>query len=198
MGTKKNIFLGAIISVCLFAGCTSGNTAYLEKEVKIGEETEIDENTDTEISVSSETQEGIYIYVYGAVRVPGIYMVQPGSRVFEVIDLAGGFTEDACEESVNQAEVLTDAQMIRILTEEEYASKAETEEVMDVDDGKVNLNTAALADLMTLPGVGKAKAEAIIAYREAQGGFTSIEEIMNIDGIKEGVFNQIKDSIKVN
>ena len=67
----------------------------------------------------------------------------------------------------------------------------------NVDDGLLDINRASVADFMTLPGIGQSKAEALFQYREAHGRFSSIEEIMNVDGIKEGVFNKIKDSIKV-
>ena len=65
------------------------------------------------------------------------------------------------------------------------------------DDGKININTAEKEELMTLTGVGEAKAQSIIAYREEHGGFQSIEELMQIEGIKEGVFNKIKEDITI-
>ena len=78
----------------------------------------------------------------------------------------------------------------------EITEKADTaQDVQGV--GKVNINTADKTALMTLPGIGQSKAEALFQYREAHGRFSSVEEIMNVDGIKEGVFNKIKDSIKV-
>ena len=74
---------------------------------------------------------------------------------------------------------------------------AQEESESNVDDGLLDINRASVADFMTLPGIGQSKAEALFQYREAHGRFSSIEEIMNVDGIKEGVFNKIKDSIKV-
>ena len=118
------------------------------------------------------------------------------SRVYEAVAMAGGMTEDAGMEAVNQAEFVTDGQMLRIPTMEEVAA-AQEESESNVDDGLLDINRASVADFMTLPGIGQSKAEALFQYREAHGRFSSIEEIMNVDGIKEGVFNKIKDSIKV-
>ena len=69
---------------------------------------------------------------------------------------------------------------------------------MSADEGKVNLNTASKEQLMTLSGIGEAKAASIIAYREEHGGFQKIEELMEVEGIKEGVFNKVRDQIRVN
>ena len=126
----------------------------------------------------------------------GVYELPENSRVYEAVAMAGGMTEDAGMEAVNQAEFVTDGQMLRIPTMEEVAA-AQEESESNVDDGLLDINRASVADFMTLPGIGQSKAEALFQYREAHGRFSSIEEIMNVDGIKEGVFNKIKDSIKV-
>ena len=125
-----------------------------------------------------------------------MYELPENSRVYEAVAMAGGMTEDAGMEAVNQAEFVTDGQMLRIPTMEEVAA-AQEESESNVDDGLLDINRASVADFMTLPGIGQSKAEALFQYREAHGRFSSIEEIMNVDGIKEGVFNKIKDSIKV-
>ncbi len=111
----------------------------------------------------------IYVQVSGAVNNPGVYELPSGSRVFQALELAGGMTEKAEEKSLNQAQTLEDGQMI-------WATKEE---------------------LQTLPGIGEAKALSILAWREEHGGFAQIEDIMKIEGIKEGVFSKIKDSVKV-
>ena len=109
--------------------------------------------------------------------------------------------ENAAYESLNQAEEIHDGQMIVVLTEEEMQNeqvqKDDTQK-SDTADGRVDLNTATKTQLMTLPGIGETKADSIIAYREKNGGFSSIEDIKKIEGIKEGVFSKIKDSIAVN
>lgn len=139
---------------------------------------------------------GVYVHVTGAVVNPGVYQLPQGSRIFEAIALAGGVTEDADVASVNQAQIVSDGQMIYV-----YAIGEEgcgINERQSQEDGRVNLNTASVEQLMTLPGIGQAKAESIISFRETHGEFESVEDIMNIEGIKEGVFSKIEDHIKVN
>ena len=88
--------------------------------------------------------------------------------------------------------------MIKILTEEEaFRQESSIQEPQEQADGRININTAEAADLMTLPGIGESKARSILSYREEKGGFSSTEEIMNITGIKEGVYSKIKDYITV-
>ena len=109
--------------------------------------------------------------------------------------------ENACEDSINQAEEVSDGQMIRILTKEEAKEAPMQKEgaaASEASDGKINLNTADAGALMTLPGIGESKARSILSYREENGGFSSVEEIMNITGIKEGVYSKIKEYITVN
>lgn len=147
-----------------------------------------------------------YVYVCGAVAEPGVYMLPENSRIYEAVAMAGGLADGADWGYVNQAAILTDGQMIKIPTKEETASgsfagnEGQTAGMreQDSDDGRIDLNHASVETLMTLPGIGQAKAESIAAYREKSGGFSSVEELMSVDGIKEGVFNRIKDCIKVN
>ncbi len=139
--------------------------------------------------------EKIYVYVCGAVKQAGVYELPAGSRVYEAIELAGGLMEEAAAAQINQAEILKDEQQIYVPTQAE-AEKQQTLEA-EASDGKINLNTAGQEELMSLPGIGKSKADGIIKYREENGPFQTIEDIMLISGIKEGLFNQIRDKIKV-
>ena len=123
----------------------------------------------------------VFVYVCGEVQASGVYELEQDSRVFEAIAKAGGLTENAAAEAVNQARVVVDGEQIYVPS----------------FDGKININTAEKEELMTLTGVGEAKAQSIIAYREEHGGFQSIEELMQIEGIKEGVFNKIKEDITI-
>lgn len=149
-----------------------------------------------------------FVYICGAVNVPGVYEVEQNARLYEVVEAAGGLREDAAEESVNQARQIEDGEMIRILTQEEAAQAGDEEagegaendvkaETANDSDGRIDLNLATVAELMTLPGIGQAKADSIVRYREKNGAFSSIEEIKQVEGIKEGVYNRIKDNIKV-
>lgn len=101
-------------------------------------------------------------------------------------------------EAVNQARVVVDGEQIYVPSLDEVKGAGVVSEVTErTDDGKININTAEKEELMTLTGVGEAKAQSIIAYREEHGGFQSIEELMQIEGIKEGVFNKIKEDITI-
>ena len=152
----------------------------------------------------------VAVYVCGAVKNAGVYYVSSEAIKETAVRMAGGFDEHADVNYVNLAEPVTAGEQIYIPTEDETAEIAfpqggQTEstagssglsEASQPDD-RVNINTAGKDELMTLPGIGENKAEAIIAYREAQGKFQSTEELMNIRGIKEGVYNKIKNLIIV-
>ena len=142
----------------------------------------------------------VYVYVCGAVNAPGVYELKEGARVFEAIQLAGGLTEAAAADAVNQARIVTDGEQIRVPTVEEAQNQGAGvagEVTEGTENNKININTAGKEELMTLTGIGEAKAESIMDYREKNGSFTSIEELMQIEGIKEGVFNKIKDDITI-
>lgn len=141
--------------------------------------------------VVEEERQTIFVYVCGAVQVEGVYELNTGSRVYEAIEKAGGFREDAVKNEVNQAAVLEDAAKLYIPT------MGEVLDTQTQQDGKVNINRASKEELMTLPGVGESKANSIIRYREEQGAFGCIEDIMQISGIKEGLYEKIKDLIKI-
>lgn len=134
----------------------------------------------------------IYVQICGAVKKEGVYQVSEGTRVFEILEMAGGLTEDADADVVNQAREAIDGERILFPTIQEVENGTfVTEEVPTL----VHINTANKEQLMTLPGVGEAKALSIIAFRETNNGFKTIEEIMQVDGIKESMFNKIKDLI---
>lgn len=148
-------------------------------------------DTQEQSKSSKEANVDIYVYVCGAVEQEGVYKLPAGSRIYEAVEMAGGFREDAAKSEVNQAEVLVDESRVYVPTfAETVAGEAE-------NDGKINLNKATKEELMTLPGVGDSRAENIIQYRNENGGFKNIDEIMLISGIKEGLFEKIKDLIKV-
>ena len=137
----------------------------------------------------------IYVHICGEVAKPGVYQLTEGSRIVDAVTAAGGFTEYAAEEAVNLAEIVTDGMQIVIPDREE--ADAAAKELAEKMAGLVDLNTATKEQLMELPGIGASKAEDIVRYREESGGFHSIEEIMNVPGIKEAGFQKIKDRIGV-
>ena len=192
-----------------------------ESRKKQAESDGSDAGNGTEINSTGETQpEMIYVDVCGAVANPGVFQLAAGSRVFQAIEAAGGYLPEAVQNCVNRAGVLTDGQQLYILTQEEMERQGlDPAEMSGASDGqmngsagtgqntgmtaqvqqdnRININTADEAQLTTLTGIGATRAQAIIAYREENGPFAAIEDIMNVQGIKEGTFAKIKDEIVV-
>ena len=155
---------------------------------------------------SSIDQALIRVFVCGAVIKPSVCTLPEGARVQDAVDAAGGFRADADREWLNLARTLADGEQIRVPTREETSAYADGNAAVSgmaasttpgMKDGKIDLNTADAALLVTLPGIGEAKAAAIIAYREEHGGFSSAEEIMQISGIKQSIYERIRDRITV-
>lgn len=192
-----------------------------ESRKKQAESDGSDAGNGTEINSTGETQpEMIYVDVCGAVANPGVFQLAAGSRVFQAIEAAGGYLPEAVQNCVNRAGVLTDGQQLYILTQEEMERQGlDPAEMAGASDGqmngsagtgqntgiaaqaqqdnRININTADETQLTTLTGIGATRAQAIIAYRQEHGPFAAIEDIMNVQGIKEGTFAKIKDEIVV-
>lgn len=149
----------------------------------------IEENFDS-VDVSTVEMEKIWVYVSGEVIKPGVYEFENKARVFEAIDAAGGFTKDADTTCINLASSMEDGEQIIV-----YSVLASQE--VQKQDGIININTASAAQLQTIPGIGESRALAIVAYREQNGPFKQKEDIMQISGIKAGLYEKIKDKIKV-
>lgn len=152
---------------------------------------------------SQPSQERVAVYICGAVHREGLYYLEPGQRVYDLVELAGGFRKHASRDCENLARVPHDGEQIRIYTRKQWrqrqkkksTSSGTTQRQAQTD--RVNLNQASLEELMTLPGVGQSKAQAILDYRDTNGSFGKIEDIMQISGIKDGIFQKIKDKITV-
>lgn len=178
-----------ILTMCIgLVACQKGERESISLEQA---EAEYATGAMEETTEGTEDTEYIFVYVCGAVNCEGVYELPSGSRVYQAIEVAGGFREDADKSNVNQAEVLKDEERIYVpIIGEEISSVSE-------EAGKVNINKASKEELMTLPGVGESRAESIIKYREDMGAFQNIEDIMQVSGIKEGLFEKIKDLITV-
>ena len=200
---------GKIVAAAAFmtvAGLYYGFVVRREDLVRLGNDGHPIQNVWMESEVSDEVQSApvtesstepikIYVHICGEVNNPGVYELAEGSRIFEAVEAAGGFTEEAAQASLNLAQVISDEEQIVILTQDEAEEKARLEREQAA--GIVNLNTASKEQLMTLPGIGESRAEDILRYRQESGGFQAIEEIMNVPGIKESAYLKIKDSITV-
>lgn len=222
---KKKAAAATLAGVMILTGCARSTDVYTaglrqEAQTEAEQESETLRMTEqwSESEESTEASSVIYVYVCGAVVNPGVYGFRDGTRVFEAIAQAGGFAQDADTQWLNQAEMVLDGQKLYIYTAEETAqmeseraagcgsrtgsgeersSASDSQADTMTTGGLINLNTAGREELMTLPGIGEAKADAILAYRAEHGSFSSIEEIRNISGIKSGVFSKIKDKITV-
>ena len=175
----------------------------------------------TELSdASSEEAKTLVVHICGAVSAPGVYELPAGSRIIDAVEAGGGFLPEADEACCNLAEEIGDGCQIYIMTKSESCADGQTEKKAGIqtspdgdmqttdrnvrsnsapalENGLVNLNTADVAALMTLPGIGESRAKAIISYREQHGAFAKIEDIMKISGIKQAAFSKIKDKITV-
>ena len=139
----------------------------------------------------------IFVDVIGCVVNPGVYQLEEGSRVFQALELAGGLTEEAEVKSINRAAVLSDEQVITVLSVEEYEEMQKNSGGLGFVDGKVELNSADAKALESLSGIGPSMAEKILQYRQEHGRFHKIEDLMKVPGIGEKTFQQIKDKICV-
>lgn len=146
-------------------------------------------------------------YIVGAVKSPGVYTIEEGLYLYQLIEQAGGLSEEADEESLNLASRLSIGGMIRIPRKGEDRASDEIvtavnpsvhQDEMQETEKRVALNSASEELLQTIPGIGPATAQAIIQLRDERGGFESLEELMEVTGIKERKFNQMKAYLVLN
>ncbi len=202
---RKIIIMAAVLLLLITCSACKKQkqniTTFLEEEtVSVNGRESVTEGISTEGISTEEPTTYYYVHISGAVQNPGVYMVLSGSRLYEAIAMAGGFTEDACEDYCNQAMLLEDGMQYVIPTTEEAMGmqKTESPESNYTADGRLNLNLATKEELMSLPGIGESRADAILEYREEHGSFGTVEELMNVTGIKEGLYQDISESIAVN
>lgn len=198
----------AVFILFYFIGEKKSDTEYvhlLEQDIE-------DETIDkTEEAVSSmevlKEPEIICAYICGKVKKAGIYRLSKGSRLSDFIKAAGGFSKHAAKEYLNLAVKIEDEQRVYVPSKKEVKKwEREKNKTLELENDKeqqvikttkININTAKKEELMTLTGIGEAKAEAIIYYRKTNGAFQTVEELMQISGIKEGIYQKICDNITV-
>lgn len=143
----------------------------------------------------------IVVYIIGAVHEPGVIRIKEGSRMYEVVEAAGGATDDANIELVNLASIVKDEQKVIIpYIESGDNVNLATERInllMSNNKGLININTATQTELQSLTGIGESTAMKIINYRNQNGYFENVEELMNVSGIGKSKFNAIKNDITV-
>ncbi len=226
---KKQIILCGLGLVLLLV--VASIFIYKNFTAKDKEDENIVLNTKKDIKKDEEEEKTSDVYyqvdIKGEVINPGIYTVKEGSRVIDVIRLAGDLTEVADTSVLNLSKKVKDEMVIIVYSFDEVASFTETKEQEEIEQeacknqngiendaciedstndtssssvvisGKISLNTATLDELMMLPGIGEAKAEAIIKYREEVGAFQNIEELKEVNGIGDAIFDDIKESITI-
>jgi competence protein ComEA len=140
------------------------------------------------------TDQPIVVHITGAVPRPGVYALPEGARVQDVISAAGGFLAEANKETINLARTLEDGEMLDIPFMEGFSPVLATEApvIVEASSELININTASSIELENLPGIGPTTAQKIIDYREQNGPFLSIEDIINVSGIGPGTYERIK------
>ncbi|MEJ8776407.1 helix-hairpin-helix domain-containing protein [Pseudogracilibacillus sp. ICA-222130] len=154
-----------------------------------------------ETTVEAEEPLILLVDIKGAIKHPGLYKINEGDRIQDVIDLAGGLTEDADENQINLAQRLQDEMVIYIPTIGEEIEHTQpnisSTNTQHAQDGKIAINHATVEEIQTLNGIGPKKAETIIAHREENGPFQTIEDLLNVSGIGEKTLENIRDQISV-
>jgi len=150
----------------------------------------------------------IMVDVKGAVKKPGVYQLSADNRVIDAITIAGGYLEKADSRLINHAQKLVDEMIIYIPLKGEVMEQEVTQGLVTAptqsqsgssdSSGKVNLNTADETALMTLPGIGPSKAQAILDYRQQSGSFKTVEDLKSVSGIGDKTFERLADLITVN
>lgn len=179
------VFSGEPVSVqSSFRPDLDGAAGKKQKEEKSGQE---------------KTVEECAVYVSGEVKKPGIYRYSGTARLCDAVKARGGFTKKADRNSVNLARILIDGEQIIVQNRRKTKNSPPAAGTGEGSRERtlIDINKASLEELMTLPGIGEAKAEAVIAYRTEQGPFSKTEDLMKISGIKEGVYNKIKSFIMI-
>ncbi|MCL2864776.1 MAG: helix-hairpin-helix domain-containing protein [Lachnospiraceae bacterium] len=207
---KSAIQILLVLMLCMFfvTGCTKESSS----DFLIDLDSESDsQNTSEQVNeqdvVGVDDVSSVFVYVVGAVKNAGVYELSKSARVFEAVDMAGGTTETAAVAYLNLARIVEDGERIYIPTLEEVLAEEipfPSEEFVARQDsgandtsGKVNINKATLEELMTLSGIGAAKAQNIMDYREAFGSFSNVEDLQNVSGIGAATFQKIQDNICV-
>ena len=192
---KKFICLICCSFFVFVSGCKQ--ESYLETiqstDEKSAESVEDSVNADTKTLDAST----IFVQVAGAVENPGVYELEPNSRVFQAIEAAGGLTKKAEDSDLNQAMVLNDGEKIYVFSKGEKAKLEQEAEASSSDSALLNINSASAEDFQTLPGIGQTKANQIVSYRDENGDFKNIEDIKNVSGIGDSTFSQIESLITI-
>lgn len=195
---KKNVFKDEYM-----------NNIFIEEDENIIEGTSYYDDSDIEVvkinnnenkeNETPEVKNKIVVEIKGEVVKPDVYLLDEGSIIKDLIDIADGLTDEADISNINRAKELSNHELIIIynINDEERENTNYALENDNESNNIININTATESELQNIPGVGEVKAKSIIIYREKNGGFKKIEEIKSVDGIGEKTFEKIKEFIKL-
>lgn len=209
LANKKKLGVCIAAGVLLiFAGIKFFYGGYKELNKNNTEDIFVEENADQnketlneEKSENTELKDkSIVVEIKGEVKKPDVYTMSEDSIVKDLIDCAGGVTEAADLSDINRAKKLQNHELIHIKNKNDQGAAVQADNAVSNNisqSAMININTATAEELKTLKGIGDAKAENIIQYRDKNGGFKDISDIKNVDGIGEAMFEKIKDKIEV-
>lgn len=192
--TKQYLAIGSMLGL---VGISIGVWFFLFQKPKEDVWTDVSVPTEqTTQTTTSVPQQIILVDIKGAVKKPGVYELPVNARLHELVNVAGGLTDDAEDRQVNMAIVLADQQLVYIPRKGETVEQ--TNQTPQVgNESKVNINTASAEELQTLTGIGEKKAQAIIDYRTQNGNFQSIDQLTEVDGFGEKTVEKLRDSITI-
>lgn len=203
---RKEKIVGAlailVISIIALTVGYFSRSSVEDEEVFVPLERTIEEVADTD--TKEKVSETIVVDIKGAIKNPKEYTLKVGARVRDLIEMAGGLTEEADENKIYYSKILKDEECIRIFKIGEEVEEVQGDQIASEgastnvkSSGKLNINKASLEELQTLPGIGEVRAKSIIEYREAQGGFKSVEELGNISGIGAKTLEKLRDKVDI-
>ncbi|WP_349427431.1 helix-hairpin-helix domain-containing protein [Microbacterium sp. LWS13-1.2] len=187
---RRRIGIGAVVVLVIAALAITVGIGILRGALAPVDAVVVDQTP----AATATTRADLYVHVSGAVRVPGLYVLPAGARVVDAVAAAGGFADDADRDAVNLARTLDDGEQLPVPREGEAPVGAPAAAPAD---GRVDLNTADAALLETLPRIGPALAERILAWRDDNGGFTSIEDLLAVPGIGDKMLESLRDLVTV-
>lgn len=188
---RRRIGIGAVVVLVIAALAITVGIGILRGALAPVDEVVVDQTP----AAAATTRADLYVHVSGAVSVPGLYVLPAGARVVDAVAAAGGFADDADRDAVNLARTLDDGEQLPVLREGEAPPVGAS--AAAPADGRVDLNTADAALLETLPRIGPALAERILAWRDDNGGFTSIEDLLAVPGIGDKMLESLRDLVTV-
>lgn len=192
--TKQYLMIGSMLGL---VGISIGVWFFLFQNPKEDVWTDVSVPTEqTTQTTTSVPQQIILVDIKGAVKKPGVYELPVNARLHELVNVAGGLTDDAEDRQVNMAIVLADQQLVYIPRKGETVEQT-NQTPQAGNESKVNINTASAEELQTLTGIGEKKAQAIIDYRTQNGNFQSIDQLTEVDGFGEKTVEKLRDSITI-